>query len=91
MEFKKIELYELYKYEIYAFCVTLCSKANFLLCILGTGTFGRVVLVRSKESKEYLALKVMAITEVIRLKQIEHVKNEKEILATISHPFIVNM
>jgi len=33
----------------------------------------------------------MAITEVIRLKQIEHVKNEKEILAAISHPFIVNM
>ena len=57
----------------------------------GTGTFGRVVLVRSKETKEYLALKVMAITEVIRLKQIEHVKNEKEILSTITHPFIVNM
>ena len=62
-----------------------------LFSFIGTGTFGRVVLVRSKETKEYLALKVMAITEVIRLKQIEHVKNEKEILAAISHPFIVNM
>lgn len=62
-----------------------------ILTTIGTGTFGRVVLVRSKETKEYLALKVMAITEVIRLKQIEHVKNEKEILSTISHPFIVNM
>ena len=64
---------------------------KFIFILSGTGTFGRVVLVRSKETKEYLALKVMAITEVIRLKQIEHVKNEKEILSTISHPFIVNM
>ncbi|KAL3846793.1 hypothetical protein ACJMK2_017749 [Sinanodonta woodiana] len=62
-----------------------------ILSTIGTGTFGRVVLVRQKETKNYFALKVMAITEVIRLKQIEHVKNEKEILSSISHPFIVNM
>jgi len=62
-----------------------------ILTTIGTGTFGRVVLVRDKETKNYFALKLMAITEVIRLKQIEHVKNEKEILSSISHPFIVNM
>jgi len=63
-----------------------------VFCIVsGTGTFGRVVLARNRETRNYFALKVMAITEVIRLKQIEHVKNEKEILAAISHPFIVNM
>ena len=62
-----------------------------VLTTLGTGTFGRVVLSRHKENKDYFALKMMRITEVIRLKQIEHVKNEKEILAQISHPFIVNM
>ncbi|XP_070173726.1 cAMP-dependent protein kinase catalytic subunit PRKX-like [Littorina saxatilis] len=56
----------------------------------GTGTFGRVVLVR-EGPKAYLALKVMAITQVIKLKQIEHIKNEKDILSSISHPFIVNM
>ncbi|KAH3808354.1 cAMP-dependent protein kinase catalytic subunit PRKX-like isoform X2 [Dreissena polymorpha] len=62
-----------------------------ILSTIGTGTFGRVVLVRNNDTRNYFALKVMAITEVIRLKQIEHVKNEKEILASISHPFIVNM
>ena len=56
----------------------------------GTGTFGRVVLIR-EAPKQYLALKVMAITQVIKLKQVEHIKNEKEILASVSHPFIVNM
>lgn len=61
-----------------------------ILSTIGTGTFGRVVLVR-EAPKEYRALKVMAVTQVIKLKQVEHIKNEKDILASISHPFIVNM
>ena len=30
-------------------------------------------------------------TEIIRLKQIDHVKSEKKILAQINHPFIVSL
>lgn len=63
----------------------------FPFILTGTGTFGRVVLCRNKETKDYHALKVLQIALVIRLKQIEHVKNEKEILAAVSCPFIVNM
>uniref|UniRef100_A0A7S2IYS4 Protein kinase domain-containing protein n=1 Tax=Haptolina brevifila TaxID=156173 RepID=A0A7S2IYS4_9EUKA len=37
------------------------------------------------------ALKVMKKTEVVRLKQVEHVKAEADILARVSHPFIVNL
>lgn len=66
------------------------EKYDFLTTI-GTGTFGRVVLVRHKQSKEYYALKIMSIAGVIRLKQAEHVKSERAILETITHPFIVNM
>ena len=33
----------------------------------------------------------MSVEEIIRLKQEDHVKNEKEILGTIKHPFIVNL
>jgi len=58
---------------------------------LGTGTFGRVVLVQHGSTRDYFALKILPISEVIRLKQIEHVRNEKEILLTVSHPFIVNL
>ncbi|XP_059170910.1 cAMP-dependent protein kinase catalytic subunit PRKX-like [Physella acuta] len=58
---------------------------------IGTGTFGRVVLTRHKESREYCALKVMAITQVIKLKQEQHIKSEKAILSSVSHPFIVNL
>jgi len=61
---------------------------------LGTGTFGRVRLVKCRDenfAKDPLALKCLKKTEIIRLKQIEHVKSEKKILALVNHPFIVNL
>uniref|UniRef100_A0A182IQZ2 Protein kinase domain-containing protein n=1 Tax=Anopheles atroparvus TaxID=41427 RepID=A0A182IQZ2_ANOAO len=58
---------------------------------LSTGTFGRVCLCRDKITNKYWAMKILAMADVIRLKQIEHVKNEKNILREIDHPFIVNM
>ena len=61
------------------------------IVLTGTGTFGRVVLARHKGTKEYFALKVLTMSEVIRLKQIEHVRNEKAILHFVKHPFVVNM
>uniref|UniRef100_A0A1B0EU58 Protein kinase domain-containing protein n=2 Tax=Lutzomyia longipalpis TaxID=7200 RepID=A0A1B0EU58_LUTLO len=36
-------------------------------------------------------MKILAMCDVIRLKQVEHVKNEKNILAEIHHPFVVNL
>ncbi|ODN03282.1 Protein kinase DC2, partial [Orchesella cincta] len=56
-----------------------------------TGTFGRVVLVYDKENREYGALKILQLCDVIRLKQVDHVKNEKNILQEVNHPFIVNL
>jgi len=62
-----------------------------LVYTAGTGTFGRVVLVQHEPSQEYFALKMLTISEVLKLKQVDHVKNEKEVLSTVRHPFIVNM
>lgn len=62
-----------------------------ILKTIGTGTFGRVCLCRDKITNKYWAMKILAMADVIRLKQIEHVKNEKNILQEIDHPFIVNM
>lgn len=58
---------------------------------VGTGTFGRVLLCRNKSTDEYAAMKVLNLADVIRLKQVEHVKNEKNILLEVRHPFVVNM
>jgi protein kinase A/protein kinase X len=64
-----------------------------LRATVGTGTFGRVRVVKIKGDKDRspMALKIMKKSEVIRLKQVEHVKAEKEILLAIAHPFIVNL
>jgi hypothetical protein len=69
-----------------------CKLSDFdILQTLGTGSFGRVHLVRHRASKAYYAMKVLKKAEVVRLKQVEHTLNEKNILAKIDHPFIVNM
>lgn len=40
---------------------------------------------------EYYAMKILAKSEIVRLKQIEHINSEKNILSKIYHPFIVNL
>ena len=46
---------------------------------------------RHDQESEPMALKMLKKTEIIRLKQIEHVKSEKKILEHINHPFIVTL
>jgi len=58
---------------------------------IGTGTFARVCLCKQKKSRRYYALKILSMADVIKLKQVEHVKNEKNILSQVEHPFIVAM
>uniref|UniRef100_S4RHR0 Protein kinase domain-containing protein n=1 Tax=Petromyzon marinus TaxID=7757 RepID=S4RHR0_PETMA len=58
----------------------------------GTGTFGRVLLVRHRHSAAFYALKVMSIADVLRLKQERHVQSEKDILRDVQpHPFIIQL
>jgi serine/threonine protein kinase len=57
--------------------------------IIGTGTFGKVYLA-ILDGKGY-ALKMLHKKKIIELKQVDHIKNEKNILAGANHPFIVNL
>lgn len=57
--------------------------------IIGTGTFGKVFLAML-DGKPW-AVKVLRKRKIIELNQIDHIKNEKELLASIQHPFIVNL
>ena len=58
---------------------------------LGTGSFGRVMLVQHKKSQSYHAMKILDKQKVVKLKQVEHTLNEKRILNAINFPFLVNM
>ncbi|XP_049772023.1 cAMP-dependent protein kinase catalytic subunit 1-like [Schistocerca cancellata] len=56
---------------------------------LGTGSFGRVMLVRHKGSGNYYAIKILDKSRIVKLRQIEHTLNEKKILQALRFPFIV--
>lgn len=58
---------------------------------VGTGTFGRVRLVRCRTDGQYYALKMSKKTAIIRMKQVEHVKNEISLLAKVNHAAVVNL
>ena len=91
---------------------------------LGTGTFGRVLLVRQRphyRSTSYhpifphlyqtpdpkspspgsmkasdgqlphFAMKVLRKSEIVRLKQVEHINSERNILERVRHPFVVEL
>jgi protein kinase X len=87
---------------IYRKLVTIKLKSECLKlddfepkAMLGSGTFGRVRLVRLKSepstSKGYFAMKIMKKADIIRLKQVEHILSEVRLLGELSHPFIVNL
>ncbi|KAH9484172.1 cAMP-dependent protein kinase catalytic subunit 3 [Psilocybe cubensis] len=64
---------------------------------LGTGTFGKVLLVRhrgtpsSQGTQSYFAMKILRKTEIVRLRQVEHVNAERYILSRVHHPFVVDL
>jgi len=57
--------------------------------ILGVGTFGRVKLAVHKKTFRPYALKCMRKGQIIGLKQVEHVINEKRVMTLLDHPFIL--
>ncbi|KAL7421609.1 cAMP-dependent protein kinase catalytic subunit [Cryptotrichosporon argae] len=58
---------------------------------LGTGSFGRVHLVRSKHNGRFYAIKVLNKDKVVKMKQVEHTNSEREMLVRVRHPFLVNL
>ena len=66
------------------------SDFNFIRT-LGTGSFGRVHLVRSCHNTRFYAIKVLNKERVVRMKQVEHTNSEREMLERVRHPFLVNL
>lgn len=69
-----------------------CTLSDFdVKETLGTGSFGRVRLVRQKTTGNVFALKILSKSLILKTKQLEHIIAEKEILTSIQHPFIVQL
>ena len=56
---------------------------------LGTGSFGRVKIAKDKKTGEYVAMKIMKKSEILKSKQADHISNEIKILSMIQHPFVI--
>ena len=54
-----------------------------LLQTVGTGSFGRVRIARNKTTGEYVAMKILKKSEILRLKQVDHIISEHTILSNI--------
>lgn len=59
---------------------------------LGKGGFASVYLVslKSDDSKQY-AMKVMSKRDIAAKNQIDHIMTERNVLAKVHHPFVVDM
>jgi len=70
-------------------------KLNFedlkTLAVLGAGTFGRVTLVQDVPSKKVYALKTLLKSEIVQHKQQANVINEKNVMMSCNHPFILRL
>ncbi|OAV99125.1 AGC/PKA protein kinase [Puccinia triticina 1-1 BBBD Race 1] len=68
------------------------ALADFdLIRTLGTGSFGRVHLSKSRHNGRGYAIKVLNKKRVVGLKQVEHTNSERQMLAAVRHPFLVNL
>jgi serum/glucocorticoid-regulated kinase 2 len=62
-----------------------------LLKVLGKGSFGKVMLVRKKDTKDIFAMKTLRKAALIKRNQIEHTATERQIVQKIDHPFLTKL
>ena len=61
------------------------------LKLLGTGSFGRVLLVRFKTNNQLYAMKILSKTQLKLTHQEEHTKTERDLMVKITSPFLVGI
>ncbi|KAI7858140.1 kinase-like domain-containing protein [Circinella umbellata] len=60
-----------------------------LLRVVGKGSFGKVYVVRKKDTNRIYAMKVLRKSRIISRSEVTHTMAEKTVLAKVSNPFIV--
>lgn len=71
--------------------ITIGPQHFDLLKLLGTGAFGKVVLVQNRLSKELYAMKVISKKLLRKKNNVQYMKSERQILTKVQHPFLVSL
>ncbi|KAI9915654.1 hypothetical protein PsorP6_007042 [Peronosclerospora sorghi] len=62
-----------------------------MIQVIGRGSFGKVVLVGHKTTKQLYAMKILSKANIVKRKQVEHTRTERRVLGCTRHPFIVGL
>lgn len=62
-----------------------------LICVIGKGSYAKVVVARKRDSGKIYALKIIKKSRIEQKSNKEYVQTERSILAEIQHPFIIKM
>lgn len=62
-----------------------------LLKVIGQGSFGKVMQVRKKDTGRIYAMKIIRKANIVERDEVEHTIAERNVLAKINHPYIVNL
>ena len=61
------------------------SKKDFeMISVIGKGSYGKVILVKKKDTGQLYAFKVLKKAEIIRRNQVEHTMTKRRILVSKS-------
>mmetsp|Transcript_41590 Transcript_41590/g.57986 ORF Transcript_41590/g.57986 Transcript_41590/m.57986 type:complete len:344 (+) Transcript_41590:304-1335(+) len=69
----------------------VCVDDFDFLTVVGKGSFGKVIQVKKKDDGHIYAMKSLRKEAIIKRKQVDHTRAEKNILQKIQHPFIVQL
>jgi len=68
------------------------SQNDFhFMSVIGSGSFGKVLLVKHKKTSELYAMKVLKKAHIKAKKQIAHTLAERRILSRVDSPFVVKL
>jgi serine/threonine protein kinase len=61
------------------------------LKVIGRGGFGRVLLVRKRDTRKVYAMKILKKAVIAARGEIEHTRTERSVLAKLDHPFLAKL
>jgi hypothetical protein len=62
-----------------------------MISVIGEGGYGKVLLVRLRESNELFAMKVVSKQYLVKKNTVSYMHSERDIMTRVDHPFLVSL